>query len=368
MTADAGPDTPPDAGADPASNAGPATGTPPTTRPAPRPVPVSGPFAEPFEAYIAPARRKAAIWRILVGLVLIGLCFFGWQIVLGLGAALVVAVGAMQESGGMGGLQEAMRAVESFLLSVSQLTTPTRVLFALALFGGAWGGVALAVWAMHGRGLRTVLAAPGRSFLRDLGRGAGFALLIVGGLTLVTLPLSDMPARSDISVGEWLIYLLPLLPLLLVQIGAEELLFRGYLLQQLAARFRNPLIWGALPSVLFGAMHWWNVDGALTSALYVGVTALFGIAAAIMVYQSGGLGCACGFHLVFNLNGLALFGMEDTHDGLSLFVVPKGDFDSGLGIDLALMAALVLLLLSPWSPFRVRQSHPPRGAGTDGLY
>ena len=35
--------------------------------------------------------------------------------------------------------------------------------------------------------------------------------------------------------------------------AAEELAFRGYLMQALAARFRSPLVWWLLPALLFGA-------------------------------------------------------------------------------------------------------------------
>ncbi len=42
----------------------------------------------------------------------------------------------------------------------------------------------------------------------------------------------------------------------LIQTGAEELVFRGYLQQQLAARFASPLIWMVLPALIFGAVHY----------------------------------------------------------------------------------------------------------------
>ena len=41
-----------------------------------------------------------------------------------------------------------------------------------------------------------------------------------------------------------------------VQISAEELAFRGYLMQGLAARFRARAVWWGLPALLFGLMHW----------------------------------------------------------------------------------------------------------------
>jgi membrane protease YdiL (CAAX protease family) len=42
----------------------------------------------------------------------------------------------------------------------------------------------------------------------------------------------------------------------LIQTGAEEVLFRGYMQQQLAARFSSPILWMVLPSAIFAALHY----------------------------------------------------------------------------------------------------------------
>ena len=51
-------------------------------------------------------------------------------------------------------------------------------------------------------------------------------------------------------LGEWLMGLAPALVLILWQVSAEEVAFRGYLLQQLRARVRSPLVWAVLPAFL----------------------------------------------------------------------------------------------------------------------
>lgn len=66
----------------------------------------------------------------------------------------------------------------------------------------------------------------------------------------------DPPMQPQLPLGRWLT-LLPLsLLAILVQVSAEELLFRGYLQQQLAARFASPLVWMVVPSALFALGHY----------------------------------------------------------------------------------------------------------------
>ena len=56
--------------------------------------------------------------------------------------------------------------------------------------------------------------------------------------------------------GLWLSFLPLAMAGILLQTGAEELLFRGYLQQQFAARFKSAGPWLILPSVLFGLAHY----------------------------------------------------------------------------------------------------------------
>ena len=63
------------------------------------------------------------------------------------------------------------------------------------------------------------------------------------------------------TLEEWLLALGPVATVIFLQASSEELVFRGYLPQQLAARFGNPAVWGFLPSILFGALHAGNMPG-----------------------------------------------------------------------------------------------------------
>lgn len=306
-----------------------------------------------FEEYVAPARRRPAFWRLLAGVVIILACWLIGALIVLIGLAVwLIARERLPVAEVMARLEGAM-----------SLTSSEGVVIALLTFWGIWAGVAIAVWTLHRRGPRTVLAAPGRPLLAGFWLGALIAAVLVFAPLLITLPFSEPPLRSDVGIGDWAVWLAILVPLIFLQAGGEELIFRGYLQQQLAARFASPWVWALIPSLLFGMMHFVNPALGLTDRLlYVAVTALFGLAAAAMVVQTGGLGAALGFHVTVNLAGLSLFGMEGVHDGVSLYIVPEGDFRSGLIADCILMAAFVAFVVSPLSPFR-RRGKPPRGGG-----
>ena len=91
--------------------------------------------------------------------------------------------------------------------------------------------------------------APG-DFL--LGVAAMAAIGVASGVVWLALAA---PTQAQ-PVAAWAAWLPFALPALLVQTAAEELVFRGYLMQGLAARFRSSLVWWLLPALLFGLLHW----------------------------------------------------------------------------------------------------------------
>lgn len=94
------------------------------------------------------------------------------------------------------------------------------------------------------------------------------------------------------------------------QIGFEEYLFRGYLMQQIGVLVKNrwfPLI---LTSVLFGLMHSANPEvaemGYITMVFYIG----FGLLMGVMTLMDDGIELALGFHLGNNLMAALLITSE----------------------------------------------------------
>jgi len=143
----------------------------------------------------------------------------------------------------------------------------------------------------------------------------------------------------------------PALVALAIQTGAEELVFRGYLQQQLAARFASPVVWALLPSVGFGMLHYDPATLGANAWLVVGATGLFGLIAADLTARSGTLGMAWGLHFANNFVALALIAPLGDLSGLALFRVPFAMDDTGL-MRLAL-AFDVAMLCTVWALARV---------------
>ena len=72
--------------------------------------------------------------------------------------------------------------------------------------------------------------------------------------------------------------LLPLsIAAVLVQTGSEEILFRGYIQQALAARFRHPAVWLLGPSALFALGHYLPAEAGDNALVITAWAGLFGV-------------------------------------------------------------------------------------------
>jgi len=146
----------------------------------------------------------------------------------------------------------------------------------------------------HGRGLASLIGPIGPS-LRALAWAFG-AVLLFFALTELLPPYWMAEGQA---VARTPLYWLALLPLsllaLLVQCGAEELFYRGYIQQQLAARFARPWVWMVLPNIAFALAHWELGDFTPPAAQYVIWAFVFGVAASDLTARTGTLGRPLGF-------------------------------------------------------------------------
>ncbi len=173
-----------------------------------------------------------------------------------------------------------------------------------------------------------------RDFLRT-----ARALLIFFAV-LLAIPGNDWEGMS-LALGPlaWLA-LLPVACLaVLIQTGAEEFLYRGYLQQSLGALHDHPAVWMVLPSALFGLAHYDPTIPWDATLAYMIWTAAFGLAAADLTARTGSLGAATGLHFAYNLPLVILFAPAGEMSGFSLFTLPTNWFDEpmtalGLGMDL----------------------------------
>ena len=293
-------------------------------------------WTQAFDAFVAPARARPQLWRLLLGLIVIGLCWAGTT--LGAFALLGVASGLTGTDFGL--LRAELAAGDSPLLTLILLFT----------FAGLFGGTILAA-RIHGRRPGSLI---GRDQFRPflMGLAVVFAVTLLGGL----VP-SSLDIVPNLEPSRFLVFLLPALLALLLQTGAEEVAFRGYLQTQLAARFRSPVLWLFLPGLLFGAMHWNPAEFGPNAPHVVAATTLVGWLAADLTRVSGGIGAAWGLHFANNAGGILAVGTPGPLGGLAAFRhLTPGD-DPALGpLMLVQIGFLVLawLILRLWLARRSR--------------
>lgn len=280
-------------------------------------------MAPAFETFIRPARARPQLWRLGVGLVVCSVVYAG--------VALAIV-----------GLVWVLRRAGLPLPDISDMNVedPITLLVILATFLGMATGPMVAARLLHGRGAASLFGR-GPRVLRDFVA----AFLVIGVVYAINITVWSFfyDAQPGLNVRHWLL-LLPLTLLgLLIQTGAEELFFRGYLQQQLAARFRSPIAWAILPALLFGAAHYAPEMGD-TAWLVVGVTAIFGLLAADLTATTGSLGAAWGFHFGNNLFALAILATPGSLSGLGLMQTPYSieDVNALRGILVIDIAAMLL--------------------------
>lgn len=285
-----------------------------------------------YDAYLRPARDRSQLWRLALGVMLAVAIYLAWVLATVFGSWRLIAP-----------------EMPPTLWMMDRLRTDTAdgTLVILATFGGmALGAIAAGRW-LHGRGLSHLLGPCART-LRHFTVAAGTLGAI---LVLTTLGWSAVyDAQPNLDPGRWLWLLPAAAALILLQTGAEELLFRGYIQGQLAARFRSRAVWLGVPAVLFGAVHF-DPSGAGPNAwLVVGSAALFGLLAGDLTARTGSLGAAWGFHFANNFMAIAVIATDGTITGLSLFVTPY-TIDAEQGMTW-LLAGNLAVILAAWALIR----------------
>lgn len=148
--------------------------------------------------------------------------------------------------------------------------------------------------------------------------------------------------------GPWFLWLGPALVAITIQSATEEILYRGYLQQQLAVLSQKRWVWMGVPSVLFGSAHYFNGWGPSEGVLWAIWAMLLGLACADLTARSGNLGAAIGLHTANNMFAATLVGIEDwPSSGLARHLyayVDPAQYDYSLSTLLAPWAVIQLLI------------------------
>jgi membrane protease YdiL (CAAX protease family) len=225
-----------------------------------------------------------------------------------------------------------------------------------ALLVPSLGGI-LAVVAFTARIDRRPVVSLGLEPRGALGRwlrGVGIAALMMGCIVLVWYTLVDGAVWSvNADLGRAGLALLAGLVAFLVQGPSEEILFRGYILQIVTARWN--LAWGiGVSAALFAAAHAANTSFGLLPMVNL---VLFGVATGAykMLIDDDQLWGVFAIHSVWNWLQQDVFGLENSGNASpianTLFhvepnrQVPDAIWGGGFGPEGTLAATLVLLAL-----------------------
>ncbi|MCV2881669.1 CPBP family intramembrane glutamic endopeptidase [Actibacterium sp. XHP0104] len=277
-----------------------------------------------FAAFVAPSRHTAQLWRLFLG---IGLILFVYLAVVAMMVVVMFPItGPFEYFGWLQGLPTG--------------ATPGHVIFLLLTFIGMGLGPIIAAPACHARHPGTLFGPAG-----DTARGFFQVLMVLIPLQALGFlatwkffePLPNLP------LGDWLRFLPLALPLVLIQTSAEEILFRGYLQQQLAARFAARWVWMGLPALIFTAGHWSPEAGNNAWGILIAIM-VFALIAADLTEQTGSLGAAMGLHFCNNVMAMLVVSMQGSISGLALFITPFTLADSE-PIQIALAVDVVMMLI-----------------------
>lgn len=250
---------------------------------------------------IESARPRAALWRLFLGILTVVIVSFAWAAAIILLASWII------------GTEDVFATLDG----LTGTPGPAGTITALLTIVGFGAGSFLAVRLWHKRSIGSLFGAAAKTW-RHFFVAAGLTFTAMAILSAASLPFIGWPLPG-LDVRTWIAFLPLALFAIWAQTGAEEVLFRGYLQSQLAARFKSPLAWLFAPSLLFGALHYTPGHQAIYVTVVVVGTFAFGLMAADLTARTGSIGAAWGFHFANNTLVILFFSSQSSFSGLSLY-------------------------------------------------
>jgi CAAX protease family protein len=162
-------------------------------------------------------------------------------------------------------------------------------------------GLAIAMRFLHRRPLMTLVSADRRF---DWRRAAQAAAVWAGiGLAAASIEHALYPDRYYLSfdAGQFFLFAAIAVVLTPIQTTTEELVFRGYAMQALSLRMRQPLLIAAFSAFLFTLPHLANPEMQYGALLLAASYYTIGFLLAVITLRDGRLDLAIGLHAANNL-------------------------------------------------------------------
>ena len=274
--------------------------------------------------------------------------FAVWRILLG--AVIIVAIYGLGLFGA-GFLLNGMAGID-----LTQSSQTTLIVF-LTSFIPIWLGTGAVTRVLFGFSLPHLYGGSGKIRWSDFRVAFAYIFVIILFLELLvfvaTWVMGTPPyTRNDaVSILDWLIYLMPLIILVFLQIGAEEVFFRGYLLRLIYSR-KARLVWAVyVPSFLFGLAHLDPITYGFNSMLYVLNTTVTGVILCFITLWRGNIAMAMGIHFAVNIFAILIIGQGDTPigSGAALWLSTIAPKSAILGLSMILITVVEIILYSIWA-------------------
>lgn len=183
-----------------------------------------------------------------------------------------------------------------------------------------------------------------KKYLSGFMIGLGMLTLVIGIMAIAGLINFE---RANISFGShtfWIAFLM--LIGYIIQGASEEIIFRGWQLQVIGARYK-PWLGIVITSILFSLLHGMNSGVTLIAIVNI---LLFGVLLALFVLRQNSLWAACGWHSAWNWAMASIYGLEVSGtDKIGSFLnlsTSGADYLSGgaFGPEASIITSIVLLI------------------------
>jgi len=235
--------------------------------------------------------------------------------------------------------------------------SPLDLIFVLLTFVPIWIGIWIAMRFIHRTPMVKLFGSSSKLNLQLLLKGF-FAMLFLGiGVETV---LQYVPSvrnyiyyeqNTALLLSDWIKWLLPIVLLIFIQAAAEELVFRGYLLQIIWSRSASYLYAVIFPSLIFGLLHFDAQSYGVNAWYYCLNTFVVGCLLCFVTLHTGNIALAFGLHWGGNTVSLVFFGIHGNLDGMAFWLTYLDPKSATMGVALFVSTVFIILIYTLWARF-----------------
>ena len=262
---------------------------------------------------------NSSVWRYIVGTFLI---LFIWLVLGSVATAVPLIMFIIFQ--GLDFFNVLAQIINDFSLLADILGHIPNFLLLIVGFVFFYFGIWLTVRLVHGRPLRSLVTGKNSVSWRRMGVGFGiwFGLLLVG--TLVEYLVWPESFTLTFDAPVFIPFAILAILLIPIQTTAEELFFRGYLVQAGSLISRNWIFLSIWSGVLFALPHFFNPEVASNIVVVMLIFFVLGTFLAWISLKDGTIELAIGVHAANNMAALLLVTFPDSSlPSPAIFTTPE---------------------------------------------